>query len=245
MVGTGAISWLYYANRLQQLPLGVVGAAISVAVLPILSHHLKAGETDEACHIQNKAIEYGALLSIPAAVALIVLAGPIINILFQHGKFGTFETAMTTSAVIAYAVGLPVYVMVKALAPNFFARRRYPYAGKIQRRRFADKPVVCSSADEAVWPCRHRCRNHYRRFCFFRSVLPRTPQTRILGISPFSDDKNLQNLYLLPIYGRNAGIGRVSAKLPLRQLAEPFSVAKAANFWTFVHFGCCKFCNNR
>ena len=122
MVGTGAISWLYYANRLQQLPLGVVGAAISVAVLPILSHHLKAGETDEACHIQNKAIEYGALLSIPAAVALIVLAGPIINILFQHGKFGTFETAMTTSAVIAYAVGLPVYVMVKALAPNFFAR---------------------------------------------------------------------------------------------------------------------------
>lgn len=122
LVGTGAISWLYYANRLQQLPLGVVGAAISVAVLPILSHHLKAGETDEACHIQNKAIEYGALLSIPAAVALIVLAGPIINILFQHGKFGTFETAMTTSAVIAYAVGLPVYVMVKALAPNFFAR---------------------------------------------------------------------------------------------------------------------------
>lgn len=122
LVGTGAISWLYYANRLQQLPLGVVGAAIGVAVLPILSHHLKNGDNDEACRVQTKALEYGALLSIPAAAALIVLAEPIINILFQHGKFGSFETAMTAQAVIAYAVGLPAYVMVKALAPNFFAR---------------------------------------------------------------------------------------------------------------------------
>lgn len=122
LVGTGAISWLYYANRLQQLPLGVVGAAISVAVLPILSQHLKAGETDQARSVQDKAIEYGALLSIPAAVALIILAEPVINILFQHGKFGAYETTMTARAVIAYAVGLPVYVLVKALAPNFFAR---------------------------------------------------------------------------------------------------------------------------
>lgn len=122
LVGTGAISWLYYANRLQQLPLGVVGAAIGVAVLPILSRHLKAGEAAEARRVQDKAVEYGALLSIPAAVALIILAEPIINILFQHGKFGSFETAMTAKAVMAYAVGLPAYVMVKALAPNFFAR---------------------------------------------------------------------------------------------------------------------------
>lgn len=122
LVGTGAISWLYYANRLQQLPLGVVGAAIGVAVLPILSKHLKSGNNNDACQVQNKAVEYGAILSIPAAVALIILAEPIINILFQHGKFGAFETAMTTRAVIAYAVGLPAYVMVKALAPNFFAR---------------------------------------------------------------------------------------------------------------------------
>ncbi len=122
LVGTGAISWLYYANRLQQLPLGVVGAAIGVAVLPILSHHLKAGDDEEASRVQNKAVEYGALLSIPAAAALIVLAEPIINILFQHGKFGALQTEMTARAVIAYAVGLPAYVLVKALAPNFFAR---------------------------------------------------------------------------------------------------------------------------
>lgn len=122
LVGTGAISWLYYANRLQQLPLGVVGAAIGVALLPILSRQLKAGNDDEARQTQDKAIEYGALLSIPAAVAIIVLAEPIINILFQHGKFGAWQTKMTAQAVIAYAVGLPVYVMVKAMTPNFFAR---------------------------------------------------------------------------------------------------------------------------
>lgn len=122
LVGTGAISWLYYANRLQQLPLGVVGAAIGVAVLPILSKYIKTGESEKAKNVQSKAVEYGALLSIPAAVALIILAEPIINILFQHGKFGINETVMTTKAVVAYAVGLPAYVLVKALAPNFFAR---------------------------------------------------------------------------------------------------------------------------
>ena len=122
LVGTGAISWLYYANRLQQLPLGVVGAAISVAVLPILSRHIKSQELEQARSVQNKAVEYGAILSIPCAFALIILAEPIINILFQHGKFGFTQTVMTAKAVMAYAVGLPAYVMVKALAPNFFAR---------------------------------------------------------------------------------------------------------------------------
>lgn len=122
LVGTGAISWLYYANRLQQLPLGVVGAAISVAILPVLSKHLKAEEHEQACNVQNKACEYGALLSIPAAVALIILAEPIVALLFQHGRFGAFETKMTAQAVIAYSFGLPPYVLVKALAPNFFAR---------------------------------------------------------------------------------------------------------------------------
>lgn len=122
LVGAGAISWLYYANRLQQLPLGVVGASISVALLPILSRQIKAGDQTQATHTQNKAVEYGTLLSVPAAVALIVLAEPIINILFQHGRFGAFETQMTSQAVIAYSVGLPFYVIVKALTPNFFAR---------------------------------------------------------------------------------------------------------------------------
>lgn len=122
LVGTGAISWLYYANRLQQLPLGVVGAAISVALLPILSKQLKAGDKEGSAQSQNKAVEYGALLSFPAAVLMIVLATPVINILFEHGKFNAEDNAMTAMAVRAYSVGLPCYVLVKALMPNFFAR---------------------------------------------------------------------------------------------------------------------------
>lgn len=122
LVGTGAISWLYYANRLQQLPLGVVGAAISVALLPILSKALKAGRMDEAHETQNKAVEYGLLLSLPAAVLLIVLAEPIVRLLFQHGKFLSSDSLKTSYAVIAYSIGLPCYVMTKALMPNFFAR---------------------------------------------------------------------------------------------------------------------------
>ena len=122
LVGTGAISWLYYANRLQQLPLGVVGAAISVALLPILSKYLKAGDLQNARDTQNKAVEYGLLLSVPAAVLLIVLAEPIVKLLFQHGRFLLADSQMTANAVIAYSIGLPLYVMTKALMPNFFAR---------------------------------------------------------------------------------------------------------------------------
>lgn len=122
LVGTGAISWLYYANRLQQLPLGVVGAAISVALLPILSKELKAGDLVQARSTQNKAVEYGALLSFPAAVMLIVMAHPIVSLLFEHGKFSAMDSDKTALAVIAYSVGLPCYVMTKALMPNFFAR---------------------------------------------------------------------------------------------------------------------------
>ena len=122
LVGTGAISWLYYANRLQQLPLGVVGAAISVALLPILSKALKSDNLQEAITTQNKAVEYGALLSFPAAIILIVLAHPIVTLLFEHGKFQSSDSAQTALAVIAYSVGLPCYVLTKALMPNFFAR---------------------------------------------------------------------------------------------------------------------------
>ena len=122
LVGTGAISWLYYANRLQQLPLGVVGAAISVALLPILSKYLKNNQIEEARQTQDKAVEYGVLLSFPAAILLIVLAEPIVSLLFQHGKFTSLDAIKTSQAVMAYSIGLPCYVITKALMPNFFAR---------------------------------------------------------------------------------------------------------------------------
>lgn len=122
LVQTGAISWLYYADRLQQLPLGVVGAAIGVALLPILSQQIRANNMEKAHDTQNKAVEYGALLSFPASIMLIVIGKPIINVLFQRGAFGAFETEMTYKVLVAYSIGLPFYVMIKAFAPNFFAR---------------------------------------------------------------------------------------------------------------------------
>ncbi len=122
LVAGGAVSWLYYANRLQQLPLGVIGAAISVALLPLLSRCLKAGETEEAKSIQDKAVIYGLMMSLPAAAMFVCFADMLVELLFEHGKFTSADTHKTALALQAYAVGLPCYVMVKALMPNFFAR---------------------------------------------------------------------------------------------------------------------------
>lgn len=122
LVASGAVSWLYYANRLQQLPLGVIGAAISVALLPLLSRKLKAGEKEEAKDVQDKAVIYGLMMSLPAAIMFICLADTVVEFLFEHGKFTSSDTKKTAYALQAYAIGLPCYVMVKALMPNFFAR---------------------------------------------------------------------------------------------------------------------------
>lgn len=122
LVSSGAVSWLYYANRLQQLPLGVIGAAISVALLPLLTKKLKANDLKSASETQDKAVTYGLIMSLPAAVMFICLADSLVELLFEHGKFTSSDTYKTALSLKAYAVGLPCYVMVKALMPNFFAR---------------------------------------------------------------------------------------------------------------------------
>lgn len=122
LVSSGAVSWLYYANRLQQLPLGVIGAAISVALLPLLSKKLKAGDKEDAKDTQDKAVIYGLIMSLPSAVIFICLADSLVELLFEHGRFTASDTTKTALALKAYAIGLPCYVMVKALMPNFFAR---------------------------------------------------------------------------------------------------------------------------
>jgi putative peptidoglycan lipid II flippase len=122
MVAEGAVSWLYYANRLNQLPLGVIGAAVGTALLPVLSKQIKSDNIDEANQTQNKAIEFSMLITIPATIGLIILAVPIVSILFEHGAFTSTETKATSAALIAFSFGLPAYVLAKVLAPNFFAR---------------------------------------------------------------------------------------------------------------------------
>lgn len=122
LLPVGSISALYYADRVAQLPLGVVGIAIGTALLPLLARQLRAGEAASAMANQNRAVEFGLVLSLPAAVAMVLLADPIIRVLFQRGQFGAEDTWRTAGALAAFALGLPAFVLVKALTPGFFAR---------------------------------------------------------------------------------------------------------------------------
>jgi putative peptidoglycan lipid II flippase len=118
----GAVAYLYYADRLNQLPLGVVGIAVGTAILPPLSRHVRAGEEEEAQRTQNRGVELALLLTLPAAVALAIAAEPILAVLFQRGAFGPEDTRQTAGVLAAYAAGLPAFVLIKVMAPAFFAR---------------------------------------------------------------------------------------------------------------------------
>ena len=122
LLPVGAVSYLFYADRLNQLPLGIIGVAIGTVILPLLSRQLRGGQDGAAAHTQNRAIEMGLLLTLPAAAALIVLAQPIIQVLFERGAFGPADTAATAAALMAFSIGLPAYVLIKVLVPAFFAR---------------------------------------------------------------------------------------------------------------------------
>ena len=121
-VADGAVSYLNYADRINQLPLGVVGIAIGTALLHLLSRQIKQGQDQAAQDSQNRALEFGLLLTIPAAAALIAIALPVVSLLFQRGSFGAEASMETARALQAFALGLPAYVLVKVLTPAFFAR---------------------------------------------------------------------------------------------------------------------------
>jgi putative peptidoglycan lipid II flippase len=119
---SGSVSFLYYADRVAQLPLGVIGAALGTALLPLLSRHLRLGEKLSAHRALNRGIELAVLLTLPCAAGLAVAAGPIIAALFQRGAFDGAASSASAAALIAYAAGLPAFVLVKVFAPAFFAR---------------------------------------------------------------------------------------------------------------------------
>ncbi len=123
LLPTGSVSYLYYADRVTQLPLGVIGVAVGTALLPLMSRQLRAGADGEAMANLNRALEFSLLLTLPAAAALVVIPGPIISALFERGAFAAAETSATAQALVAYSLGLPAYVLVKVLAPGFFARQ--------------------------------------------------------------------------------------------------------------------------
>ncbi len=118
----GSISFLYFADRVCQLPLGIVGVAIGTALLPLLTRQIRENNPVAALHNLNRGIEYALLLTFPAAVALMIIPMTIISTLFERGEFSHVETFATAKALIAYAAGLPAYVLIKTLGPGFFAR---------------------------------------------------------------------------------------------------------------------------
>ena len=118
----GAIAWLNYADRLYQLPLGVVGIAIGVVLLPDLSRRLRTGDEAGSQNSINRAAEFTLLLTLPAAVALAVIPFPIVSVLFQRGAFDLQDAYATGIAVSIYGFGLPSFVLHKVLSPIYFAR---------------------------------------------------------------------------------------------------------------------------
>jgi len=122
-LGTGSLSYFNYADRLNQLPLGVIGAALGTAILPQVSRHVGAGEPGKAAHVQAQAAELAMLLCIPAALALSVASGPLISALFQGGRFTTEDAAITALTLAIIVTGLPAYVLVKVLTPGFYSRQ--------------------------------------------------------------------------------------------------------------------------
>ncbi len=126
VIASGAnevMSIIYNADRLYQLPLGIIGIAIGTVLLPELSRHIGAGREAEARASQSQSLFLSMLLSMPAAGALIGLALPIVRVLFERGAFHAEDSVNVSQALIAFAVGVPAFVLIRALQPGFFARK--------------------------------------------------------------------------------------------------------------------------
>lgn len=119
----GSMSYLNYSDRLNQLPLSVIGTALGTAILPQISRFISKGEPDEAAKVQSQAVELSMLLCLPAFLALAVVAQPLVAALFQGGKFTATDALITGNTLAIIVAGLPAYVLVKVITPGFYARQ--------------------------------------------------------------------------------------------------------------------------
>jgi len=120
---TGSVSWLYYSDRLMEFPLGVFGIALATVILPSLSRRHAANARDDFSHLLDWGLRWVCLIGIPASVALVVLSGPMLATLFHFGAFGDHDVRMSARALMAFSVGLLGFILVKVLAPGFYARQ--------------------------------------------------------------------------------------------------------------------------
>jgi putative peptidoglycan lipid II flippase len=117
-----AVSWLYFANRLVELPLGIVGVAMGTVLVPEMTRALRGSDAGAVASAESRALELAAGLALPAMLGLMALSVPIVRLLFEHGAFTASDTTATAQALTWLALGLPAHVLVKALSPAFFAR---------------------------------------------------------------------------------------------------------------------------
>lgn len=120
---TGSISWLYYSDRLMEFPLGIFGIALATVILPNLSEYYVKGQTQLFSSTLDWALRLVFVITIPSAVGLAVLAGPILSTLFQYGALSEHDVVMAARSLVAYAAGLTGFILVKVLAPGFYARQ--------------------------------------------------------------------------------------------------------------------------
>jgi putative peptidoglycan lipid II flippase len=118
----GAVPALSLADRVYQLPLGVVGVAVGVVLLPELARALRAGHLKDAANLQNRSVEFTLFLTLPAAAALLVIAEPIVRVLYERGAFTPQDTLVVSEVLAIFGIGLPAFVLIKAFTPGFFAR---------------------------------------------------------------------------------------------------------------------------
>ena len=120
---TGSISWLYFSDRLIELPLAVFGIAISIVMLPVLSEHFQKKESGLYSSTLSKSIKLSMLIAIPSMVGLIILSSSIISTLFMYGNFDLLDVNMTVLSLITYSLGLPAFIFLKILVTAFYSRQ--------------------------------------------------------------------------------------------------------------------------
>jgi len=122
LLAPGAISFIYYADRLNQLPLGLIGIGLGTILLPTLSRLLSNDRVDEALDMQNRGIELALFLTLPATAAFLTISEPIVRGLFEYGAFSAQDTRATALVLAAFSLGLPAYILIKVLTPGYYAR---------------------------------------------------------------------------------------------------------------------------
>jgi putative peptidoglycan lipid II flippase len=149
---TGSVSWLYYSDRLMEFPLGVFGIALATVILPSLSREHTTASRDRFSRMLDWALRLVFLIGVPAAIGLMILAEPIITTLFRYGAFVEQDVVKTAQALVVFAAGLVGFILVKVLAPGFYARHDTATPAKIAAAAFGANIILSLVL---VWPLKH------------------------------------------------------------------------------------------